>query len=317
MPASLMSSRRLMATLTAWLVLAAPVLALDLNIGYQKSAVNLASLKAQGVLEQKLKPLGVEVKWFEFQAGPPILEAMNAGSISVGMTGDSPPIFAQSAGAEIVYIGQEPAKPESSAILVPTQSTIKTLADLKGKKIAFTKGSSAHYLTLSALQKAGIAYSDIQPVYLSPSEARAAFERGSVDAWTIWDPYYAAAQRAGGVRVLASGKGLTSNNTFYLAARSFAQANPRVIDLVFKALTDNNAQLSGEVKKVAATLSGYTGLDAATYEVMLSRHPNYSVDYLTPAVLQDQQKVADAFHGLGLIPRPIKVQDAAWRPSRP
>ncbi len=102
MPVSLMSSRRLMATLTAWLVLAAPVLALDLNIGYQKSAVNLASLKAQGVLEQKLKPLGVEVKWFEFQAGPPILEAMNAGSISVGMTGDSPPIFAQSAGAEMV-----------------------------------------------------------------------------------------------------------------------------------------------------------------------------------------------------------------------
>ncbi len=290
--------------------------ALELNIGYQKSAINLASLKAQGVLEQRLKPLGVEVKWFEFQAGPPILEAMNAGSVSLGMTGDSPPIFAQSAGAETVHIGQEPAKPESSAILVPAGSSIRTLADLKGKKIAFTKGSSAHYLTVSALQKAGLSYADIQPVYLSPSEARAALERGSVDAWVIWDPYYAAAQRAGGVRVLASGQGLTSNNTFYLAARKFARANPKVIDVVFQALTENDRQLAGEVKKVAATLSGYTGLDAGVYETMLERHPSYRVDYLTPAVLREQQKIADTFHGLGLIPRPIQVHEAAWRPGR-
>lgn len=216
----------------------------------------------------------------------------------------------------IVYIGQEPAKPESSAILVPAASSIRTLADLKGKKIAFTKGSSAHYLTVSALQKAGLSYADIQPVYLSPSEARAALERGSVDAWTIWDPYYAAAQRAGGVRVLASGQGLTSNNTFYLAARKFARANPKVIDVVFKALTENDRQLAGEVKKVAATLSGYTGLDAGVYETMLERHPSYRVDYLTPAVLREQQKIADTFHGLGLIPRPIQVHEAAWRPGR-
>lgn len=200
------------------------------------------------------------------------------------MTGDSPPIFAQSAGAEIVYIGQEPAKPESSAILVPAGSSICTLADLKGKKIAFTKGSSAHYLTVSALQKAGLSYADIQPVYLSPSEARA--PRWSAAAWTPGPSgirMAAAAQRAGGVRVLATGQGLTSNNTFYLAARKFARANPKVIDVVFQALTENDRQLAGEVEKVAATLSGYTGLDAGVYETMLERHPSYRVDYLTLA----------------------------------
>lgn len=309
-----MQVTRKLGALAVLLALGAPALALDLNIGYQKSALNLASLKAQGTLEKQLKPLGVEVKWFEFQAGPPLLEAMNAGSVSIGMTGDSPPVFAQAAGADIVYIGQEPAKPESSAILVPANSPIKTLADLKGKRIAFTKGSSAHYLTVSALQKARLSYSDITPVYLSPSEARAAFERGSVDAWTIWDPYYAAAQRAGGVRVLSSGKGLTGNNTFYLAQRAFAKANPKVIDVVFKALTANDKWLKSDVKAVAATLSGYTGLEAATYETMLARNPSYSVSYLKPAVLQEQQKVADAFYGLGLIPRAIKVADAFWKP---
>jgi sulfonate transport system substrate-binding protein len=113
--------------------------ALDLNVGYQKSAINLVSLKAQGTLEKQLAPLGVTVKWYEFQAGPPILEAMNAGSVSIGMTGDSPPVFAQAAGANIVYIGQEPSKPESSAILLPAGSPIKKLADLKGKRVAFTK----------------------------------------------------------------------------------------------------------------------------------------------------------------------------------
>lgn len=296
------------------LAFALPAQALDLNIGYQKSALNLVSLKAQGTLEKQLKPLGVDVKWFEFQAGPPLLEAMNAGSVSIGMTGDSPPVFAQAAGADIVYIGQEPAKPESSAILVPANSTIKTLADLKGKRIAFTKGSSAHYLTVAALQKAKLAYTDITPVYLSPSEARAAFERGSVDAWTIWDPYYAAAQKAGGIRVLSTGKGLTGNNTFYLAQRAYAKANPKVIDVVFKALSANDDWLKSDAKKVAATLSGYTGLEAETYEAMLSRNPSYSVSYLQPGVEAQQQQVADAFFSLGLIPKAIKVKDAFWKP---
>jgi len=288
--------------------------ALELNIGYQKSAINLVSLKAQGTLEKQLAPLGVTVKWYEFQAGPPILEAMNAGSVSIGMTGDSPPIFAQAAGANIVYIGQEPSKPESSAILVPANSSIRKLADLKGKRVAFTKGSSAHYLTVSALKKAGLSYGDIQPVYLSPSEARAAFERGSVDAWSIWDPYYAAASRAGGVRVLSSGKGLSANNTFYLASRDYARANPKVIAVVFKALTDNSKPLRGDIQQVARTLSGYTGLEAETYAAMLARHPDYSVSYISNAVVRQQQQVADTFHELGLIPKAIKVQDAVWKP---
>lgn len=297
-----------------WLALSTTAGAVDLNIGYQKSAVNLLSLKSRGVLEQKLKPLGVTVKWFEFQSGPPLLEALNAGNVNLGMTGDAPPVFAQAAGVNLLYAGSEPAKPESSAILVSANSPIHRLSDLKGKRVAFTKGSSAHYLVVQALKKAGLKYSDIQPVTLTPAEARAAFERSSVDAWAIWDPYYAAAQRAGQVRVLSTGKGLTSNNTFYLANRDFARQNPKVLTAVFRELSQNDRRFQQHIKQNAQELANLTGVEAATYETVLSRHPHYSVDLLKPATVQDQQQVADAFYQLGLIPKPVRVKDIVWQP---
>jgi len=314
------SRRRLLGALSAAALAAAlprPARAASdtLRIGYQKYGT-LVLLKAQGTLEKRLAPLGIQVKWAEFPGGPQLLEALNVGSVDFGTTGETPPIFAQAAGADLQYVAYEPPAPKGEAIVVAKDSPLKSVKDLKGKRVALNKGSNVHYLLVKALEKAGLKYEDVQTVFLNPSDARAAFERGSVDAWVIWDPFLAAAERAGGVRVLATGQGLTSNNTFYLAARKFARANPKVIDVVFQALTENDRQLAGEVKKVAATLSGYTGLDAGVYETMLERHPSYRVDYLTPAVLREQQKIADTFHGLGLIPRPIQVHEAAWRPGR-
>lgn len=290
------------------------VMAAELKIGYQKSALNLLSLKSKGVLEEKLKPLGVTVKWFEFSAGPPLLEALNAGSVNLGMTGDSPPVFAQAAGVNLVYVGSEPPKPQSSAILVGKTSSIHKLADLKGKRVAFTKGSSAHFLVVQALKKAGLKYTDIQPVYLTPADARSAFERGSVDAWAIWDPYYAAAERDNRFRVLSTGKGLTNNNSFYLANRDFAKSNAAILTTVFKALSDNNKQLLSDIKASSKELASYSGVDEQTFEIMLSRHPDFSVDYIKPVTVGQQQQVADAFTQLGLIPRAIKVKDIVWHP---
>src|SRR5881392_1133122 len=175
----------------------------QLRIGYQKSAVNLVILKQQGTLE-KLFPQA-KVQWIEFPAGPQLLEALSAGSLEFGLTGDTPPVFAQAAGKDLLYVGAEPAKPLSSAILVPRDSAIRQLSDLKGRRIALQKGSSAHYLLVRAVEKALLQWADIQPVYLAPADARAAFERRSVDAWAIWDPFYAAAELALGPRVLATG----------------------------------------------------------------------------------------------------------------
>ncbi|HSV54838.1 MAG TPA: aliphatic sulfonate ABC transporter substrate-binding protein, partial [Burkholderiaceae bacterium] len=197
----------------------------QLRIGYQKAAVNLVILKQQGVLEKRFP--NTKLSWLEFPAGPQLLEALSVGSLEFGLTGDSPPVFAQSAGKDLLYVGAEPPKPDSSAVLVLNDSPIRKLADLKGKKIALQKGSSAHYLLVRAVEKAGLPWSDIQPIYLAPADARAAFERKSVDAWVIWDPFYAAAELAIKPRVLATGRELTSNNSFYLASRPFVTQHPQ------------------------------------------------------------------------------------------
>ena len=157
-----------------------------LRIGYQKSAANLVVVKQQGTLEKRFPH--TRVSWIEFPAGPQLLEALSVGSLDFGLTGDSPPVFAQAAGKDLLYVGAEPPKPDSSAILVPKDSPLRSLSDLKGKKVALQKGSSAHYLLVAALEKAHLQWTDIQAIYLTPADARAAFERNSVDAWAIWDP---------------------------------------------------------------------------------------------------------------------------------
>src|SRR5215207_926433 len=173
----------------------------ELRIGYQKNGSILVA-KQQGLIERRLSALGVgPVKWIEFPAGPPLLEALSVGSIDVGATGDTPPIFAQAAGADLLYVARIPAA--SSAILVPEASPLRSLTDLKGKRVAFTKGSSSHNVTVEVLKSAGLGYADVTPVYLSPADAAAAFARGSVDAWTIWDPFFALAEKNQRARVLA------------------------------------------------------------------------------------------------------------------
>ncbi|WP_256743146.1 aliphatic sulfonate ABC transporter substrate-binding protein, partial [Cronobacter sakazakii] len=157
-----------------------------LRIGYQKGSVSMVLAKSHHLLEQRYP--NTKITWVEFPAGPQLLEALNVGSIDLGSTGDIPPIFAQAAGADLVYIGSEPPKPKAEVLLVAENSPIKSVADLKGHKVAFQKGSSSHNLLLRALQKAGLKFTDIQPVYLTPADARAAFTQGNVNAWAIWDP---------------------------------------------------------------------------------------------------------------------------------
>ncbi len=184
-----------------------------LRIGYQKYGT-LTVLKGNASLEKRLAPLGVEVKWTEFPAGPQLLEGLNVGSVDFGTTGEAPPIFAQAAGADLLYVGNEPAAPAGEAIVVPKGSALKSVADLKGKKIVLNKGSNVHYLLVKLLEKAGLSYKVVEVVCLAPADARAAFERGSGDAWAIWDPFLAAAEKQLGARVLADGKGVVSNHQF-------------------------------------------------------------------------------------------------------
>ncbi len=286
-----------------------------LRIGFQKSSLNLIVLKTRGTLDRRLEPWGVAVTWTEFPAGPQLLEALSVGSVDFGMTGDTPPIFAQAAGTNLVYVGNEPPKPEASAIVVKESAPIRSLADLRGKKVAFTKGSSAHFLVVRALASADIDYKDITPVYLTPAEARAAFETDSVDAWAVWDPYLAAAEKALALRTLKSGKGLVSNHTFYLANKAYASEHQEVIGLVFEELSRNEQFLRENPKEVARILAGYTGLDVPTFERVLERRPSFRVSYIESSVADEQQTIADTFQRLNLIPKSIVVKGIVWHPA--
>lgn len=283
----------------------------DLRIGYQKAAVNLVILKQQGALEKRFP--ATRVQWIEFPAGPQLLEALSAGSLEFGLTGDSPPVFAQAAGKDLLYVGAEPSKPDSSAILVLPDAPLRKLADLKGKRIALQKGSSAHYLLVRAVDKAGLQWADIQPVYLAPADARAAFERGSVDAWAIWDPFYAAAELALKPRVLATGRDLSSNNSFYLASRPFATQHPQALAVLFEELTRADRLVQENRAGAIKLVADFSGLDAGIVSLFVQRRPKSPVGPLTPAIAADQQRVADAFHKLGLIPKPIRVADIVWQ----
>ncbi|AOK07324.1 sulfonate ABC transporter substrate-binding protein [Burkholderia sp. AU19243] len=279
-----------------------------LRIGFQKYG-NFVVLKARGTLEKRLASQGVTVQWLEFPAGPQLLEGLNAGAIDVGTVGETPPIFAQAAGVDFVYIGNEPPAPHGEAIVVLPDSPIRSVAQLRGKKVALNKGSNVHYLLVKALEHAGLAYTDIQPIYLTPADARAAFVQRSVDAWVIWDPYLAAAERQLGARVIADGEGLVRNTQYYLASRQYAAAQRPVLRALLDEVDAVDRWGRDHVPDVAAQLSPLVGLDAPTLEVALKR-TGYGVQPITDATLAYQQNIADAFSTLKLIPGKVTVANA-------
>lgn len=308
---------RFFVVLVVTLGVLAPVQAAEqqLHIGYQKGGGLLAVLKAQGTLEKALGAQGYQVTWREFQAGPQLLEALNAGSVDVGYTGSPPPIFAQAAGVDLVYLGAEPASEAVEAIVVPNGSAIRAVSELKGKKVAVQKGSSANFLLVAALNKAGLTLKDIQPVYLAPADARAAFANGSVDAWAIWDPYLAAIQQGQSVRVLADYKGLLQPNNFYEGSRRFADAHPQVIHLLLAELAKAGAWANTHKPEVSRILAEQIGLPEPVIATWQAR-TRYGVTPLTPEIIATQQKVADVFYDQGLIPRKVDVSQAVWHAPR-
>ncbi len=307
-PFNLMRFGALVALLLVSLALPASAGERTLRIGVQKYGT-LIVLQVRGTLEKRLAQLSITVEWKEFPGGPQLLEALSAGSIDFGTTGEAPPVFAQAAGSPLVYVGVEPSAPQGEAILVPQNSPIRSVADLRGKRIALNKGSNVHYLLVEALAKANLTPADVSPVYLAPADARAAFERGSVDAWVIWDPFLAAAQHATGARTLADGTGLVENNQFYLAARGYVDAHADIVRAVLEELQTADDWASKHQAEVANLLVPRTGLPRDVIDTALARL-GYGIRPVSPAVVKAQQRIADTFFRLGLIPKQINVSDA-------
>lgn len=286
------------------------------RIGYQKSSTLTVLAKARGALDKRLAPLGLKTEWFEFTSGLPLLEALNVGSIDFSAdVADTVPVFAQAAGARLTYVAQEAPSPTAQAIVVPEASPVRSLADLKGKKIGVAKASGAHYLVIAALATAGLSPRDVEIAYLTPADGRAAFEKGAIDAWAIWDPFLAGVQRQSKVRLLTGEPAVAEYKRYYLAADSFAEARPDVLALIFDELKQTGRWVKANPKEAAAQLAPAWGLDADTVELANGRR-SYDVRAVSADQLGEQQRIADAFFAEKLLPKKVVATEVRlWKPA--
>ena len=279
-----------------------------LRVGNQKGYLSL--LKGRGTLEKRLAPLGVAVTWTEFDAGPVQLEALNVGSIDFGDVGEAPPIFAQAAGAPLAYVAATVPRPQAEAVLVPHTSAIRSVADLKGKTIALNRGSNVHYFLVKLLQAHNIQYGDVKVVFLAPADARAAFERGSIDTWVIWDPFLAAAQKTLDARILADASGVVGNRAYYFSSLSYAKQNPDVIKILIEELSQIDQWGQANRAALATQLAQLWGLPNDVVSEAIARVP-FGTGPITKAILAEQQQIANTFFELKLIPKRVNVLEAA------
>jgi len=286
------------------------------RIGYQKNGVLLLA-KRSGRLEQALgaEPAAT-LSWLEFSAGPPLLEAMGVGSLDLGSTGDAPPIFAQAAGAPLVYVAAVPLSGRAGGVLVPADSPAQSIADLRGKRFCFTRASSAHNSAAIILEQAGLSFDDVEQVHLAPADGAAAFAQGGLDAWLIWDPYFSVAIREQGARALGAG-GLPPSAAYILAHRDFVEQSPGLLHRVLDGLMAEGRWASANRAEVAALMAQETGLPLELLNETVQRD-DFSVEPMTLERIAAQQTTADRFLRLGLVPSAVTVGDAAyteWTPA--
>ena len=264
----------------------------EFRIGHQKGFLSL--LKGRGTLEKRLAPLGVSLKWTEFTAGPVQLEALNVGSIDFGDVGEAPPIFAQAAGAPLAYVAATVPRPRTEGVLLPKGSPIRTVADLKGRKVALNKGSNVHYFLVKLLEKHGLKYADVNVVFLPPADARAAFEKGSIDAWVIWDPFLAAAEKTLDARLLADATGVVGNRAYYVSSLDYVAKHPDVLAIVTEEINRIDQWASANKGDYATELSGLWGIPKPVVDVSVGR-AKYGTAPITRAILASSKRSPTPF----------------------
>ncbi len=305
-------------TATAVLAVGAPPsrAADSISFSYQLSSALLLALKLRGNLASSLSKRGFDTRWAEFSR---IVNAMSTNSVDFhGDVADAVPIFAQSAGAPLTYYAMESASPHAEALIVAEHSPIRSVADLHGRTVAVSKGSGCHFLLLQALKRAGMQLTDITPAYLEAADGSAAFHRGAVDAWVIWDPYLAITQNKFPVRILADAAGLSSYNRYYMVSTAFARKHPDLVQVVFGALHEAGVWLKADPDRAAALLAPIWGSVPVEVIKVVNARRSYNVLPVDPHALAEQQTIADAFAAAHLVPGALDVRDApVWHPAIP
>jgi sulfonate transport system substrate-binding protein len=279
-----------------------------LHIGDQAGSGAQALLTAAGLINK----LPFKAQWADFTSGPPMLQAEASGSVDIGSVGDAPPVFAAAGGSQIAVVGALQANPDAAALLVPANSPIHSVAQLKGKEIAVAQGSSADYHLLATLTKAGVSVKDVTLDYLQPADALAAFSSGHVAAWDIWTPFIEQAENQYHARVLVNGAGIGQTYSFVVASRA-ALGDPAKATAVkdYLQLLDQAYTWAAQHQSAwAATWAKATGLPLAVMTQAVKDDQTTPVA-ISPAVISSEQSVANAFSTAGLIPAKIDFSNFA------
>jgi sulfonate transport system substrate-binding protein len=273
--------------------------------GDQKGTSARALLAAAGLDDTEYT-----IQWEEFTSGPPMLEALNADAIHVGMVGNTPPIFAAASGGTFKMVAGATYTGQGDTILVPPDSPIQSVADLKGKRVAVARGSSANYHLLAQLEKAGVAYSDISVEDLQPGDALTAFDSGHVDAWAVWDPYTSQAIEEYGARELVNGDGLVNGLNFQVASQAALddEATKAALQDYLTRITKAQIWSSENKEEWSKVWAEQTGLSpAVTFEAAQNR-PVTPVA-IDQEVIDSEQDMADTFFENDLLPDEVDVSE--------
>ncbi len=276
-----------------------------LTVGDQKGG-SKALLTAAGLLDDA----EYDIEWEEFTSGPPLLEALSAGSIHVGGVGNTPPLFAAAAAKEFKVVQGATYGGLGDAIVVPPGSEVTDVAQLKGRKVAVAEGSSANYHLLAQLEAAGLTYDDVEIQNLQPADALAAFGAGHIDAWAIWEPYTSQAEQDAGAKVIADGSDLANGYTFQVASDPALEdpATTAALEDYLGRIAQAQVWSSTHKEEWATVWAEETGLDPATTLAAVQKREIELVP-IDDAVVTSEQEMADAFAGAGLIPEEIEVAD--------
>ncbi|KRN98894.1 aliphatic sulfonate ABC transporter substrate-binding protein [Companilactobacillus kimchiensis] len=278
------------------------------TIGYQKGdPFDIA--KERGEFVKKMKAKGYKIVWKEFQDGSSLMQAMKSGSIDYARTGDAPPVSALSTGTRLTYIAASSSKAKGSGILVKKSSSISSLKDLKGKKVAYTKGTSSQYMLAAALKKAGLSTSDITWVNMDQSSASVAFSKGKVDAWATWDPYTSQAELTQNAKLLTNGVGITNNRDYILSMQSYAKKNTEVSKYLVKYLEEDMEWANNNHSELITMMSKSLKVSKSVVKKMVERR-TYSISAMNSTYVKEEQKIADLFYEENLIENKVTVSDS-------
>jgi sulfonate transport system substrate-binding protein len=277
-----------------------------LRVGDQKGSSVQSLLKAAG----ELNGVKYKISWSLFTSGPPILEGINAGAVDFGSVGNTPPIFAAAANSKIAIVGGTDVSLDGQAIVVPKDSSLRAPGDLRGKKIAVAKGSSANGQLLGVLKKNGLSFADVQPQYLQPADALSALSSGKVDAWATWEPYTAQAEAQAGARILVDGKGYVNGYGFQVTSRDALRDKAKTA-----ALKDFLARYQRSVlwtnthqREWADIWAKDTGLAPAVSRTAVQRRRT-TIIKIDDTVVTSEQQLADSFSDARLLPGKVKIAE--------